>query len=551
MDGTLSFDALQMRLHPAASRIERLSRETPASLILFDCLLKKAGQPLLALSFEERRAAVEALFAEAGEREGLLLTPFTRDLRKAEAWLAGRHVQVDGVMAKRLDLPYLPGERAMLKVKHLRTADCVVGGFRYESGSRRVGSLLLGLYDDRGLLHHVGFTSAIADHEKPELTARLEKLIAPPGFTGNAPGGPSRWSTARSAEWQPLRPRAGGGGALRPRHERPFPPWHQARALAAGQGAHAVHVRAVAARGNPAGIAVNGERSPGASLEDRRAQAGRATGQAAGTERLPRRGDAPRAPRLRGRGPAVAQRQRPGAQCWLLRMVLLALAGQLLPAGLRRPTPGSATTLDHFSTVELNAPFYSWPTVATVESWLRQCDGRPFVYTVKVNELITHTRRFEGTERLVRDFGLIADLLGPHMGCLLFQLPPSFHYTAARLDSIVGQLDPRRRNVVEFRHRSWWHEDVYDAFREAGIIFCSCSGPRLPDELIKTADDVYLRFHGTTNWYRHDYTAEELEVWAARVRECRPAHVWAYFNNDREAHAIRNADAFRQLLDDV
>jgi uncharacterized protein YecE (DUF72 family) len=154
--------------------------------------------------------------------------------------------------------------------------------------------------------------------------------------------------------------------------------------------------------------------------------------------------------------------------------------------------------LDHFKTVELNAPFYSWPTVATVKSWLRQCGSNPFVYTVKVNELITHTRRFEGTERLVRDFGLIADLLGPHMGCLLFQLPPSFHYTAARLDSIVGQLDLRRRNVVEFRHRSWWHEDVYDAFRKAGIIFCSCSGPRLPDELIKTADDVYLRFHGTT-----------------------------------------------------
>ena len=204
IDGTLSFDALQMRLHPAASRIERLSRETPASLILFDCLLKKADQPLLALSFEDRRAAVETLFAEAGDGEGLLLTPFTRDVGKAEEWLADRHVQVDGVMAKRLDLPYLPGERAMLKVKHLRTADCVVGGFRYETGSRRVGSLLLGLYDG-GLLHHVGFTSGIADHEKSELTKRLEKLIGPPGFTGNAPGGPSRWSTSRSAEWQPLR----------------------------------------------------------------------------------------------------------------------------------------------------------------------------------------------------------------------------------------------------------------------------------------------------------------------------------------------------------
>ena len=206
IDGTLSFDALQMRLHPAASRIERLSRETPASLILFDCLLNKAGQPLLALSFELRRAVVETVFAEAGDREGLSLTPFTRDLQKAQEWLAGRHVQVDGVMAKRLDGPYLPGERAMLKVKHLRTADCVVGGFRYETGGRLVGSLLLGLYDEGGLLHHVGFTSSLAEHEKPDLTARLETLIAPPGFTGNAPGGPSRWSTARSAEWQPLRP---------------------------------------------------------------------------------------------------------------------------------------------------------------------------------------------------------------------------------------------------------------------------------------------------------------------------------------------------------
>ena len=264
-----------------------------------------------------------------------MLTPFTRDLRKAKEWLAGRHVQVDGVMAKRLDLPYLPGERAMLKVKHLRTADCVVGGFRYESGSRRVGSLLLGLYDDRGLLHHVGFTSAIADREKPELTARLEKLIDPPGFTGNAPGGPSRWSTARSAEWQPLRPRAGGGGALRPRHGRPFPPRHQARALAAGQGARAVHVRPIAARGHPAGIAVNGDRSPGASLEDRRAR--RDERRAKQREQNVFRAEAMHRARL-----AFEAEGRPspggnvtGAQCRLLRMVLLALAWRLLPGGLR------------------------------------------------------------------------------------------------------------------------------------------------------------------------------------------------------------------------
>jgi ATP-dependent DNA ligase len=206
LNGTLSFDALQMRLHPAASRIERLSHETPASLTLFDCLLTEAGRPLLAAPFEARRGALETFAAAEGERDGLLLTPFTRERTTADAWLSARDVRVDGVMAKRLDMPYRPGERAMVKVKHLRTADCVIGGFRYGTGSRRVGSLLLGLYDDRGLLHHVGFTSGLADHEKPELTTLLEKLIAPPGFTGNAPGGPSRWSTARSAEWQPLRP---------------------------------------------------------------------------------------------------------------------------------------------------------------------------------------------------------------------------------------------------------------------------------------------------------------------------------------------------------
>jgi ATP-dependent DNA ligase len=205
--GVLSFDALQMRLHPAESRITRLSAETPATFIVFDCLLRKPGQPLLAKPFEERRTALEAFFEGAGKHSGLSLTPYTRELRKAKKWLSDRGVSVDGVVAKRLALPYQPGERAMLKIKNLRTADCVVGGFRYETGRKMVGSLLLGLYDNEKLLHHVGFTSALADTEKPTLTKRLEKLVAPPGFTGNAPGGPSRWSTARSAEWQPLRPK--------------------------------------------------------------------------------------------------------------------------------------------------------------------------------------------------------------------------------------------------------------------------------------------------------------------------------------------------------
>jgi uncharacterized protein YecE (DUF72 family) len=201
-----------------------------------------------------------------------------------------------------------------------------------------------------------------------------------------------------------------------------------------------------------------------------------------------------------------------------------------------------------FRTVELNAPFYSWPTDATVESWIRQAGRRRFVYTVKVCELITHIKRLAGTRTLVRDFGLIADLLGPHMGCFLFQLPPSFHYTKARLKRILGQLDHQRRNVIEFRHKSWWNDTVYKAFRETGTIFRSCSGPRLPDELIKTADDVYLRFHGVKKWYRHNYTNEELDVWAKRIDQSGAKTVWAYFNNDRDGYAIQNARALSRLL---
>ena len=201
-----------------------------------------------------------------------------------------------------------------------------------------------------------------------------------------------------------------------------------------------------------------------------------------------------------------------------------------------------------FKTVKLNAPFYSWPTVGTVESWLRQAGRRNFVYTVKVCELITHIKRFSGTKTLVRDFGIIADLLGPRMGCFLFQLPPSFHYSPARLKRILDQLNHSRRNVVEFRHKSWWNETVYDAFRDTGTIFCSCSGPRLPDQLIKTADDVYIRFHGLKHWYRHDYTDAELAVWAKRIEACGAKTVWAYFNNDRNGYAIKNARALIRLV---
>ncbi len=207
IDGRIAFDALQMRLHPAESRIRKLSAETPARLVLFDMLAAPDGPSVIDEPLQQRRARLEAFIADAGLAKRLIISPATTKLAKAEGWLrAAGHGATDGVVAKQLDQPYQPGERAMVKVKQLRTADCVVGGFRYESRSREVGSLLLGLYDDDGKLDHVGFTSTITDAERPALTRRLEALREPPGFTGKAPGGPSRWSTERSAEWEPLRP---------------------------------------------------------------------------------------------------------------------------------------------------------------------------------------------------------------------------------------------------------------------------------------------------------------------------------------------------------
>ena len=204
---TLSFEALQMRIHPAASRIEKLAQETPASLILFDMLLDERGKSLIDAPLTKRRAALEKFFDRARVGKWLKLSPSTTKRAQAERWLDEGDGARDGVIAKRSDEAYLPGTRAMLKVKKIRTADCVVGGFRYESGSRQVGSLLLGLYNSDGKLDHVGFTSTITDKERPALTKMLEALIAPPGFSGKAPGGPSRWSTERSGEWQPLQPK--------------------------------------------------------------------------------------------------------------------------------------------------------------------------------------------------------------------------------------------------------------------------------------------------------------------------------------------------------
>ncbi|MFL5239522.1 MAG: ATP-dependent DNA ligase [Rhizomicrobium sp.] len=207
VDDSISFDSLQLRLHPAESRIRKLAKDTPAILILFDCLLTPRNRTLLNAPLSKRRTELESIFAKLKSNEHFRLSPYTRDVFEAKKWLNRSSGELDGVVAKRIEGPYVPGEREMLKIKCLRTADCVVGGFRYAQGTREVGSLLLGLYNDEGNLDHVGFTSTITRAERKVLTKKLEKLRKPPGFSGNAPGGPSRWSTERTGEWEPLAPK--------------------------------------------------------------------------------------------------------------------------------------------------------------------------------------------------------------------------------------------------------------------------------------------------------------------------------------------------------
>jgi ATP-dependent DNA ligase len=205
----LSFDELQLRLHPAASRVQKLAAAHPALFIAFDLLADEGGQSLLASPLRERRKKLEA-FARKNlkTKSGVRLSPATTKLTTAKKWFDKVGGNLDGVIAKQIEALYASGERtAMVKVKQIRSADCVVGGFRYATDSKLLGSLLLGLYDDDGLLHHVGFTSAFKATERAALTKKFEALRKKPGFTGNAPGGPSRWSTERSAEWEPVDPK--------------------------------------------------------------------------------------------------------------------------------------------------------------------------------------------------------------------------------------------------------------------------------------------------------------------------------------------------------
>ncbi len=204
----LSFDDLLLRIHPAASRVAKLARESPATYLVFDLLVDERGTVLVDRPLRDRRARLER-FAQrfVTDRTRLRLSPATEERAIVDEWFARVGGALDGVIAKRAEMPYRSGLRdAVVKIKAQRTADCVVGGFRYAAKARIVGSLLLGLYDDEGVLHYVGFTSAFDANERKALVARLKPLESTESFTGRTPGGPSRWTRGRDTAWQPLRP---------------------------------------------------------------------------------------------------------------------------------------------------------------------------------------------------------------------------------------------------------------------------------------------------------------------------------------------------------
>jgi uncharacterized protein YecE (DUF72 family) len=201
---------------------------------------------------------------------------------------------------------------------------------------------------------------------------------------------------------------------------------------------------------------------------------------------------------------------------------------------------------ERFDTVEINATFYRFPTESSVRRWVRQAP-EGFAYSVKAPRPITHRKRLQGCAAQIAAFYDTLAPVGDALGCVLFQLPPSFHYTEDNLARLVAAMRPGWRNAVELRHASWWCTPVYTAFAQAGITFVSVHAPKLPDELVVTAGLVYLRLHGVP-WYAQDYSEDELRAWAERIRATGVTRCWVYFNNDVGAHAPHNAIALRRLL---
>lgn len=210
----------------------------------------------------------------------------------------------------------------------------------------------------------------------------------------------------------------------------------------------------------------------------------------------------------------------------------------------------------HFNTVEINASFYRWPKESTIKGWKNRAkklekEGKEFIFTLKANQMITHIKKLSNVKKIVKDFYKVVSLLEPYLGCILFQLPPSLKFdekNEKKLREFLKCLNKRYRNVIEFRHASWWNEKTYELM-EDNAIFCITSAPKLPEDFVKTHDVIYLRFHGKKIWYGSNYSEKELREWSEKIKKSKAKEVYCYFNNDFNAFAVENAIKLKQLLE--
>lgn len=202
---------------------------------------------------------------------------------------------------------------------------------------------------------------------------------------------------------------------------------------------------------------------------------------------------------------------------------------------------------EHFSTVEINMTFYRFPKPETLKGWLERTPSH-FTFTLKANRQITHLKKLHNVRSDVRYFYILANSLEKKLGCILFQLPPSISLDMSLLRDFLATLEPTYRNVIEFRHPSWYHDEVYETLREAGVAFCTVSSAQVPAATVVTSRVAYFRFHGLTGGYRYNYSDEELSLWARVIKASEAQEKYVYFNNDYQAFAVRNCLKLRQLL---
>jgi len=206
-----------------------------------------------------------------------------------------------------------------------------------------------------------------------------------------------------------------------------------------------------------------------------------------------------------------------------------------------------------FNTVEINATFYRWPKETTIKQWKNkgkklEKEGREFLFTLKVNQRITHIKKLKGIKRDLLEFYRLAEILKPYLGCILFQMPPSLKFDEKRLENFVNELNDNYINVIEFRHPSWWTKETYDILKNKSV-FCVVSAPSLPEKFIKTREIVYVRFHGKQRWYGSNYSDKELKEWSEKIKNSKAKIAFCYFNNDFNAYAVYNALKLKEFLE--